>query len=192
MQKALTFIVVVFFSVQCFGQSWHGGNPFVKPFIPTCNFAHDSTPNKAKHSAKKATIYSALLPGLGQIYNKNYVKAGLINASIITAGAIMFENRKFLREHREDLQALTDLDPNTEPINEPTWNVDRLRAERDYRLQNRDYSLIAIVVIYGLNIVDANVSGHLFEFDINQKLSAKVAPQSTIFGFHGLKMNLYF
>lgn len=145
-----------------------------------------------KHSAKKATIYSAVLPGLGQIYNRNYLKAVLFDAGLVTAGVFMFYNRFKLREHRADLNALTDGDPNTNPTNEPLWSENLLIGERDFRLQNRNYSIIAMAAIYGLNILDANVSGHLYEFNINQKLTGSFAPNYQVNGSAGFVFNLRF
>jgi hypothetical protein len=152
----------------------------------------DSHHSTQSHSAKKATIYSAVLPGLGQIYNKNYLKAVIFDAGFITAGALMIHNRKFLRKHREDLNARTDNDTNSIPIHNPDWSENRLIGERDFRLQNRNYAIIAMAAIYGLNILDANVSGHLFEFNINQKLSGSLAPRYQFNGFKGFSFKLRF
>lgn len=104
----------------------------------------------------------------------------------------MFENREDLRMHREDLERLTDNDPNTEPLNQPTWTENRLKAERDFRLDNRNYAIVAMAAIYALNILDANVSGHLYQFNINQNLSARITPQIQMNGYTGLGFSLNF
>lgn len=158
--------------------------------FPVLSFKDSTTSNV--HSPKRATIYSAILPGLGQVYNKNYFKAFLFDAALVTSTIIMLDNRDKLRDHREDLEKLTDNDTSTMPLNNPSWTENRHKAERDFRLDNRNYAIVAMAAIYALNILDANVSGHLYQFNINQNLSARITPQFQMNGYTGLGFSLNF
>ena len=53
----------------------------------------------------------------------------------------------------------------------PDLTISQLRANRDYYLSNRDVSIIALLAFYGLQIVDAAVDAHLYQFNVNKSLS---------------------
>ncbi len=166
-------------------------NPrFSSSFTTDFNLIRDS--GKRKHSPKRATIYSAVIPGLGQVYNRKYWKVPIIYGGLGVATLIMLDNRARLRELRTDISYLTDTSSSTMPIHNPGSNLAQLVALRDFRRQNRDYSIIAMGVIYVLNIVDAAVDAHLFDFNINKKLSGRVEPAVNPYGITGCRLSLGF
>jgi len=142
------------------------------------------------HSPKKAAIYSAVLPGLGQGYNKKYWKIPVIYAGFGTIGYFIGWNNRYYGTYKKAYSDLTDSDPNTNSYEDISgseyYNLDDptdfnnfktgLSKQSDYYRRNRDLLVICIVGFYGLNIIDANVDAHLFDFKINDDLSMNWQP----------------
>jgi hypothetical protein len=144
------------------------------------------------HSPRKATIYSAILPGLGQIYNKKYWKVPLIYIGFGTIGYFINWNNENYQLFRIGYDHLTDNNPETqdylkiEAVRRNNYNLDNLTEfnnlktalskQQDYYRRNRDLLFISIVGFYGLNIIDASVDAHLFDFDISDDLTLKWEP----------------
>jgi len=126
------------------------------------------------HSPKKATIMSAALPGLGQIYNKKYWKVPIIYGGFAIAGYYLKDNLDRIDLYKSAYQADTDGDPNT--VNDTGFTVPQLEELIDQYKNWRDLSYIALGAIYILNIIDANVDAHLFYFDVGEDLSMNIQP----------------
>jgi len=127
------------------------------------------------HSPRKAAIYSAILPGWGQAYNKKYWKIGIIAAG---TGALIYSlnfsqglYKTFKSELINRQQQLGDLNPEFALYTDANLN----ELQSFYR-RNRDLSIIGMFLLYALNIVDANVDGHLFDFNVNEDLSLNIKP----------------
>jgi hypothetical protein len=123
---------------------------------------------------KIATYYAAVLPGLGQIYNKNYWKLPILYGGAMTMGYfINWNNHKY----HQYLQALTDKQ-NGVTTNELAvlGTSDLLKKGVDYYRRNRDYLMILLSGLYLIQIVDAQVQAQLMNFDINEDLSMKIKP----------------
>lgn len=153
-------------------------------------FKKDSV--KSSHSPTKAAILSAIIPGAGQVYNKKYWKVPVIYGLMGTAAYFMFQNRAELRDYKEDLNYATDTSSATMPIHFPGVNTATLAARRDFHKQNRDYAILAMGLVYALNIIDATVDAHLFEFNVNKKLAGRIQPQINPNGFKGARLTLRF
>ncbi len=118
----------------------------------------------------KAAFYSAILPGLGQVYNKKYWKipliyggigAGLYYYSVNNTKYNSYRNaykRRLEGYHDDDFQYLDD---------------SRLIAGQQFYQRNRDMSVLVTVGFYLLNIIDANIDAHLMQFNVNDKLSVR-------------------
>lgn len=116
----------------------------------------------------KAAFYSAILPGLGQAYNKKYWKIPIIYAAIgVSLYAYSWNNEKY-QELRDAYKSR--LAGNTDDEFAYLDN-DRLISYQQYYERNRDISLFIAIGFYVLNIVDANVDAHLQQFNINDNLS---------------------
>lgn len=147
------------------------------------------------HSPKRATIYSAILPGLGQAYNKKYWKIPIIYAGFGTIGYFIGWNNKYYNTYKLAYSDLTDDDPATDSyldleatqyydLENPTdYNNFKsgLSKQQDYYRRNRDLLIISIVGFYGLNLIDASVDAHLFDFDISEDLSLNWQPSVQTF-----------
>ena len=116
----------------------------------------------------KASFYSALLPGLGQAYNKKYWKLPIVYGAIGTSLYFYINNNKKYNNYRDAykrrLQGFND--------DEYQYLDDSrlIEAQRFYQ-RNRDLSLLVTFAFYVLNIVDANIDAHLAQFNVNDKLS---------------------
>lgn len=139
----------------------------------------DETSVIKKHNPKKATIYSAVLPGLGQAYNKKYWKIPIVYAGIGTIFYIADMNGDYYRDYRDafDYQSGLKTDVNEEIQSLANrYSSANLISLRDYYRRNMELSWIIMAVWYGVNIIDACVDAHFFEYDIGDDLSLKVEP----------------
>ena len=133
--------------------------------------------NKAIYStARKATIMSAIFPGLGQIYNHKYWKAPIIYAALGGLGYWGITNQVKYKYYSDNLKYENDDDPNT--INITRYKTADLITEKKYYKKYRDIAIMAGVLVYLVNIIDANVDAHLRTFDVSDDLSLQVNPYS--------------
>ncbi|MGG7036999.1 MAG: DUF5683 domain-containing protein [Flavobacterium sp.] len=119
-------------------------------------------------SPSKAAFYSAVLPGLGQAYNKRYWKIPIVYAAIGTSLYFYVDNNKKYHDYRD---AYKNRLAGHEDDQYPYLNNDQLVSAQKFYQRNRDLSMILTVGFYILNIVDANVDAHLLQFNVNDKLS---------------------
>jgi Family of unknown function (DUF5683) len=117
----------------------------------------------------KAAFYSAILPGLGQAYNKKYWKIPLVYGLLGTAIGIYSFNDKRYNEVRDAYKRR--LEGYKDDQFSFLTDTNRLvSAQKSYE-RNRDLSTFFIIGVYVLNIIDANVDAHLKQFNVNDKLS---------------------
>jgi hypothetical protein len=147
----------------------------------------DSIEKKQRQRYRRATIYSAVLPGAGQVYNKKYWKLPLVYAAIGIPGYLYFYNKKFYNSAQYALvvtingstgDSLAKVSPEFLPLVQ-TGNSVAIINVRDQARKNQDYSVLFFLLFYGLNIVDATVDAHLKDFNVNSDLSFKIKPMFT-------------
>ena len=115
----------------------------------------------------KAAFFSALIPGLGQAYNKKYWKIPLVYGAIGTTLYFYIDQNKKYHSYRDAYkQRLLGLPDQYEYLDDS-----RLIAAQRLFQRNRDLSLLLTIGFYILNIVDANVDAHLIQFNVSDKLS---------------------
>ncbi|MFC5684071.1 DUF5683 domain-containing protein [Flavobacterium sp. MAHUQ-51] len=118
----------------------------------------------------KAAFYSAVLPGLGQAYNKKYWKIPLVYGAIGTSLYFYLDSNKkyhqFRDAYKRRLEGYTDDDYSY-------LDDSRLIAGQKFYQRNRDLSSLFVVGFYVLNIIDANVDAALMQFNVDDKLSIK-------------------
>jgi hypothetical protein len=152
-------------------------NKTAKPNTEAKVLITDTASSKALHSPRKAGIYSAILPGLGQAYNRKYWKIGVIG---VGTAALVYSYQFSLRNYRlhkneliirqsdaiggfnEDLALYSDGD---------------LNELQDFYRRNRDLTIIGFALLYTLNIIDATVDAHFFDFNMSDDLSINIRPE---------------
>lgn len=191
-----------FFSVLIFGLQW-------------CFAQTDSIPNKKGMNMKiestesfedkdfglnlydplgpaKAAFYSAVIPGLGQAYNRKYWKIPLVYAAIGTTTFFYIDNNKQYNTYRNAFkERLTGQEDEFMGL---LTDQNLIDAQKLFR-KNRDLSLLFVIGAYILNIVDANVDAHLQQFNVSEKLSLQPqAEQDFLTGSlsYGLSLNFKF
>ena len=132
-------------------------------------------------SPKKASIYSAILPGAGQVYNQKYWKAPVIYLGIGTALYIANWNNKEYLHYRKAFEQRTDTDESTIDSYVGTYSESNLITIKNYHRKNRDLGYIITVGIYLLNILDASVDAHLFNFNVNDNIGVQLQPRISRF-----------
>jgi len=149
-----------------------------------------------KHSPRMAIVMSAILPGLGQVYNEKIWKVPIIYAGEMTA--IYYYNWNHVR-YKKIIGILKDdggagqeeYDIFGRPLK--SYNLERAR---DHYRRQRDYSGLFVAGIYVLNIIDALVDAYFFEYDISDDLSLNIKPACLSPDFHsggiGLSLCLKF
>lgn len=151
----------------------------VETYVSTSTFKPD---------AQKSVWLATVVPGLGQIYNRQYWKVPIIYAGALgLAYGITWNDRMYV-DYRKGYVDLVDNDPMSnyyEYLLPPGAVLDS--SNRDYYIRtiktkldsyrrNRDLCIIATAVLYLLSIVDAYVDAQLFDYDISPDLSLQVTP----------------
>jgi len=129
--------------------------------------------SKVEHPPAKAAYYSLLLPGMGQAYNKKYWKIPIVYGALGTAGYFAITNRNEVRRYTREIEyrsvgETTNFRPNLDDAG--------LKDNLDYWRKWRDFSYVSAGVIYALNVIDATVDAHLWDYDVSDDLSFKPAP----------------
>jgi len=141
----------------------------------------------ARYDPRKALLYAAVVPGLGQIYNKKYWKLPLVYGGFIALGyGFNFYQEGYVKYKKELYYNLengytddTDIRPGD------SYTTANYRKIVDQYKRERDFMMILLGAMYILQIVDAHVDAHLKEFDLNPKLQLSIRPtaeQSALVG----------
>ena len=127
----------------------------VKKDTATYNF-------KMTKSPMTAVLYSALLPGLGQFYNKSYWKIPII---WLVSGYFVYEivknNNSYIDYRNAYSNSQTPISPGGDQ---------RLRLLREFYRDQRDQFYLYSALVYLINIFDAYVDAHLFDFDVSDRI----------------------
>ena len=153
-------------------------------------------------SPSKAAFYSAILPGLGQIYNKKYWKAPIVWGAMGTSTYFYLTNNSEYKRYRTAFKqresGLTDEFTTINADGSKTLIISRnglISAQKTLK-SNRDLSLLTTLVFYVLQIVEASVNAHLLQFNTNDNLtfSPTIVPNSIKFDAPkvGLKLKYSF
>lgn len=123
---------------------------------------------------RRATIMSAILPGLGQAYNKKYWKLPIIYGGLAGFGYMFYKNNTEFIYFKKNVIAAYDNDPSTGY--DLHYSPEQLQTQKLYYKKYRDFAIIGLGIIYIVNLVDANVDAHLRTFDVSDDLSLNVEP----------------
>lgn len=151
------------------------------------------------HSPRTAAIRSAILPGLGQIYNKKYWKLPIVYGALGTTTGIFIYNlseykatrfayrvKYNMRVNHTDSLLFDQIRDNLKPLSEES-----LRSYRNQYRRDIDYSVLFFLLAWALNVVDAAVDAHLKTFDVSPDLSLQIRPgRSEMAGTNGVSLVL--
>ena len=118
----------------------------------------------------KAAFYSAILPGLGQAYNKKYWKIPIVYIAIGVPMYYYLDSNQKYNQYRDAYKR------RLEGFNDDEFSYldeSRLIAGQKFYQRNRDLSALFVVGFYVLNIIDANVDAALIQFNVNENLSVR-------------------
>ncbi len=133
----------------------------------------------------KAAFYSAVFPGLGQIYNKRYWKVPIVYAAIGTGVYAYTYNDDLYNRFRTAFKRrqagftddeFYDLGTPNPPGSPPDFSNQALENAQERYQRDRDLWLLVTIGMYVLNIVDANVDAHLKQFNVDDDLSLDFKP----------------
>lgn len=159
------------------------------------------------HSPHKASFYAAILPGLGQIYNKKYWKLPLVYGGIAGVGYAIHFNSTHYKNYSRAYRDFVIRDPNNTsflkyvppgvPIEDiygkhSAWFQNALKNRKNYFRRYRDMSYIGMGLLYAAQIIDAAVDAHFFNFDVSDDLSLNLKPTllHSDYGYNSLGMSL--
>jgi hypothetical protein len=165
--------------------------------------------SKEVRSPKKASIYAALFPGLGQVYNKKYWKLPIVYGGyaglIYVLGWNNSNYKDFFQGYRIAAQytSAANMKPDERKfldnlIKNPSISLDnpstftyisaQLKSGKDFFRRNRDLTIIGIAALHVLSIIDASVDANLFDFDISDDLSMRIEPIPVNMGHDNIVM----
>jgi hypothetical protein len=165
-----------------------------KPVTPDTSLASKDTARKERSEAGKAALRSAVLPGWGQAYNRKYWKIPIVYGALAIPVATFSYNLQWYRKCREaynirfynDTSVVTPdlptdgIDPQLKPL-----STSQLRLYRNEFRKNVDFSVLAFIALWGLNVVDAAVDGHLRSFNVSEDLSLRLDAVPSPVGMSG-------
>lgn len=140
---------------------------------------------------KKAALFSFILPGSGQIYNKKWWKVPIVYAGLGGLTWLEINNIRTYREARDNYRWLVDDDPAT--VVAPEFTGADATSLRDYRDVWRRYveqSSLALGLAYLLTATDAYVDAHLSNFDVSEDLSLRIGPRTSPAPGQGMALGL--
>lgn len=143
---------------------------------------HQTTITKPSkpHSVTKAVLMSTFVPGLGQIYNKKAWKISIIYVGLGVSTYFVVSNNMQVKNCSTAIDLINSGDQAAISNNSlaSKYNTNQLVNLRKQYQKNMETAAIALGVIYLLNIIDATVDGYMFNYDVSDNLSLKVAPKS--------------
>lgn len=170
--RVLSFFIVSLFTLNIQAQdnlesisdSLEMATPFIESFTTV-----------SKIDYNKATMYAAVLPGLGKIYNKQYWKIPIVYGGFIMFAHYINQNNNLYHAFKNAYRAEIDNNPNT--INPyPQFVRSSLQRNAERFKRNRDFVMIWMGIFYLINIVETHVAAHLREFEVNDDLTIKIRP----------------
>jgi len=128
-----------------------------------------------RYDPRKALLYAAVIPGLGQVYNKKYWKIPLVYGGMGWVGYYINAYQKGYTKYKLELYDVLNGGVAPSGLAEAPLRslIDRYRRERDFMI-------IIMGGIYLLQIIDAHVDAHLKEFDLNPNLQVRMEPMYEI------------
>jgi hypothetical protein len=141
----------------------------------------------ANKQAHRAAVMSAILPGLGQAYNKKFWKIPIVYAALAAGSYLLYyESSQYQLYHKElqiryrhgDSLATGGYIQYGGSNKLANFSTDNVNTEKVLYEKYRDFSIVGVVIIYALNVIDASVDGHFKTFDVSDNLSMTIKPKT--------------
>ena len=113
----------------------------------------------------------SFVPGLGQAYTKKYWKIPIIYSALLASGYYINDNNSKYVLYRDTY--LNRMDGINDDLN---YTDSQLITLKDFYKRNREISIMLFSLSYILNIIDASVNAHLFEYEVSEDISFKIEP----------------
>lgn len=137
----------------------------------------------------KALLYSAIFPGLGQVYNRKYWKLPIVYGGFFGVVYGISWNGRYAGDYERAYKDLvlgtgdswtnftnvTREQLDGDPALKETM-ISRFKRQKDTFRRNRDLAIIVGVGLYALCMIDAYVDAQLYNFDISDDLSMNITP----------------
>ena len=199
MQKIYLFILIMFASVvtSTVHAQTDSTATFIKPDSTTkvnngkeilldtvtpkkasaASFVKKDSVIKQRHDPHKATRRSAIIPGWGQAYNREYWKIPIVYGALAVPASLFVYNNNWYQRTKKAYDILVN-GGDTLKIYPDLKGIDaaNLQYYRNSFRKNRDYSTLFFFLVWGINVVDATVFAHLKDFDVSSDLSMHVEP----------------
>ncbi len=133
----------------------------------------------------KVATWIAMVPGLGQIYNKKYWKLPIVYAGFAVTGYFAITNRSYYIDYREAYICKVELAEECEDPLAQKYSEQDLISLRDYYRRNTELSFIFMAVWYVLQILDATVDAHLYYWQVDDEITLSVEPSLNPAAFSG-------
>lgn len=140
--------------------------------------AKEVKPHKFEPKPKKAGMYSAILPGSGQFYNRQYWKVPAIYVGVAAAGYFINFNLTNYQKYRKAYYTRIDNDPTTvdTDIETKKYTTENLKQLQDQYRKWLDMTVLLTALGYTVQVIDAIASAHLKNFDISRDISLRIQP----------------
>lgn len=136
----------------------------------------DSARLAAEERPRIAVRRSAILPGLGQIYNKRWWKVPLVYGGFVGIGLVFEFNQRYYQIFLKEAQ-YRELNPRkTQNPNYAVYSNEGIIQIKDSYRRNRDLTILAGIGFYAIQLIDAYVDAKFFRFDVSDDLSFKIEP----------------
>lgn len=136
-----------------------------------------------KHDPRIATRRSAILPGWGQAYNREYWKIPIVYGILSIPTVLFFYNNSYYKktkfaydaryayQYGNDTSLVKFIDPELKGL-----SIENLQNYRNSFRRDRDYSILWFLLAWGLQVADATVFAHLYNFNVSDDLSMQLKP----------------
>ena len=187
----ILFIISFFF---CLGKTYAQDTLGMQAPPPSgLAIAKDSiVKKKFQPDAKRAGLYSALMPGLGQIYNRQYWKAPIVWAVLGTPLYFAIQKNKEYRRYRSAYVSRLANGTNSTDEFQGILSDVAIKTNQDAAKQNADMMVIYTVIGFAGQILEAISGAHLRNFDISKDLSMQVSPIVTPINTMGIGLVVNF
>ncbi|MBK8806634.1 MAG: hypothetical protein IPO21_08310 [Bacteroidales bacterium] len=167
------YFFIVFTVLFCATQAQETNDSLIQLSESDTVFADSA---EKKHSPKLAAILSAVAPGAGQIYNRKFWKVPIV---YVVFGVLGYGINYYSSNYHDfrHLYKMSTEHPDWVVVkdNQKYSNLD-LKSQRDFYRKYKDLSILITAAWYFLTIIDANVDGHLYNFDMDDDLTFQISP----------------